>query len=112
MIWHVGFTRDHCFAFRYDPGADVWLLVNPGAFATITKIMRPRVFDRWIRLVARRAYILRLGSARSPSLGLGFWCVGVVKKLVGARSSALSPAGLKRDLERSGAIRVFVPRSP
>lgn len=109
-VWNVAFEQTrwfgHVSAFGCDGG--VWVHVNPTLSDIEVRVMSPRDFDAWIADFAARAEVWRIAAAGRTSLVCpGFWCVGVVKRLVGLRSGALSPAGLRRDIVRAGASRVF-----
>lgn len=110
--WNVAFTRKwlvgHVLAFGFDAAAGVWIVVDPCRHETEVQALRPAAFDRWIVQQAAEGEVWRIArQGRTPMLFPGLWCVGAVKRLVGLRSGALSPAGLKRDLLRAGARRVF-----
>jgi hypothetical protein len=114
LTWHVAFEwpREapwgHVMAFAYDAAAEVWIVIDPHFRWTETfALRRGAEFDRWVAEVAARAEIWRIeGRGRGP-VGVGWFCVGTVKRLVGVRSGALSPWGLRRDLRRAGARQVF-----
>lgn len=98
----------HCLAFGYDPATSVWVVVDPHRHGTDVELLRPARFDAWIAKAAPLAEVYRIDAQhRTPTLFPGFWCVGAVKRLVGLKSGALSLRGLRRDLLRAGARRVF-----
>lgn len=98
----------HCLAFGYDPETGVYVVVDPHHAWTEVTTYSPTAFDLWIMEAAHGNEVYRTPARRqTPPWFPGLWCVGAVKRLVGLRSSALSPAGLRRDLVRSGARRVF-----
>lgn len=107
--WYVAFWEDHCLAFMFDGAAGVWVIVDPRWGRTSVRPVLSAKFDRWLRMVKRTASILYVGP---PGAGLpvqiGFPCVAQVKRLIGSRSGALLPGGLRRDLLRSGARQAFV----
>jgi hypothetical protein len=112
--WNVAFEPGrtwlgHVQAFGFDGAAGVWVVVDPCLGVTDVTVLRRRAFDRWVADLAGRAEIYRIDRRTEawPFQVRGLWCVGQVKRLVGLRSGALSPAGLKRDLLKAGALRVF-----
>ncbi len=98
----------HVYAFAHDPFADVWIVVDPHfRWTEIYALKAGEQFDRWVRIVSEGADIYRLrGRGNAPVLP-GWFCVAQVKRLIGLRSGALSPEGLRRDLLRAGAQQVF-----
>lgn len=113
LNWNVAFERGrtpwgHVFAFAYDERAGVWIVIDPHLrWTRVFALKAGGEFDRWVAGVATGADIFRIPGRGQAPLGLGWFCVGTVKRLVGLRSGALSPAGLKRDLLRAGARQVF-----
>lgn len=113
LDWNVvfpprrGFWR-HVWAFGYDAVGQVWTVVDPHAHGIDVYSLTPDAFDAFAlnKLADAEVWRRRL-EGRAPVIFPGLWCVGVVKRLVGLRSCALSVAGLRRDLIASGAIRVF-----
>lgn len=117
LLWNVAIERGrtpwgHVLAFAYDPVAEVWMVVDPHVrWTEVFALKRGAQFDRWVADLATRADIWRLqGRGQAPVLP-GWFCVAQVKRLVGLRSGALSPAGLRRDLQRAGARQVFYRES-
>lgn len=102
-FWHV-------FAAAYDVAAERWLIyeVNRGGTA-IVALTR----DQYEKLVAYQiaigARVLQVDVRTSLRLWLqvGMWCVVACRHLTGARSRALRPIGLWRDLIREGAVEPF-----
>ena len=112
LTWHVAIERGrtpwgHVLAFAFDGRS--WVVVDPHVrWVEVFTLAPGEPFDAWVHDLAGRATIYRLpGRAESHPLA-GFGCVGIVKRLVGLRSGAFSPAGLRRDLVRQGAMQVFV----
>ena len=113
LTWNVVFERGrtlwgHVYAFAYDGRAGVWVVIDPHLrWTQVFALKAGSEFDRWVAGVAADAEIYRIPGRGHAPLGFGWFCVGAVKRLVGLRSGALSPAGLKRDLLRAGARQVF-----
>ena len=110
--WHVAIrTRPglgHVFAFGFDGGSGVWIVVDPMRRGTVVTVLPPWEFDDWVLEISLEFEVYRIARRAETRVWFpGLWCVGAVKRLVGLRSSALSPAGLRRDLLRAGARRVF-----
>jgi len=114
-VWNVAVERGrtpwgHVLAFaRLD---HCWVVVDPHVCWTEVRTLADGdEFDAWIADLTTRAQVFRIqGRAESHPL-IGLFCVGSVKRLVGLRSGAFSPAGLRRDLLRQGAQQVFVRES-
>ena len=111
-VWNVVIQRaswhGHVLAFGFDPVTGVWVVVDPHRRGTEVQLLPPWEFDAWIQGIADTGEVYRIAAQRStPTIVPGLWCVGAVKRLVGLRSGALFPAGLRRDLLRAGARRVF-----
>lgn len=115
LTWHVAFERartpwGHVLAYAFDGRA--WIVIDPHVRWTEVFTLAPGPeFDAWQRDLSDRAEILRIDGAGHAAPWAGLFCVGKVKHLVGVRSGAFSPAGLKRDLLRAGAVQVFVRES-
>jgi hypothetical protein len=113
LEWNVLFENVagfpvHVSVFGFDVTAGVYVLIDPRHSWTEVDLMAPARFDEWIATMARGNEVYRIAQQRQTRLWFpGLWCVGAVKRVVGLRSGALSPAGLKRDLLRAGARRVF-----
>jgi hypothetical protein len=113
MNWNVVFERGrtpwgHVYAFAFDAVTGVWIVIDPHLrWTRVFAVPQGVAFRRWVAGVAPTAEIYRLQGRGQAPLGMGFFCVGTVKRLVGLRSGALSPKGLKRDLLKAGARRVF-----
>lgn len=102
------FRHVHCFGFA--AAAGVWLHYSVGRGRTELAALRPEAFDLYIiGLRNEGARILRYEPAGRPGrrLRVGFWCTPAAAHLMGARSSALRPVGLYRDLLRQGAKPAF-----
>jgi hypothetical protein len=114
--WHVAFTDKgwvgHVSAFGYDAAAGVWVVVDPALRSIQVRALLPGDFDVWIAGLAPTAKAILKLKAREQSAVIlpGLWCVGVVKRLLGLRSGALSPWGLRRDMIRAGATPAFALR--
>jgi hypothetical protein len=121
MEWNVAFKvlrggaglPIHVSAVGYDPEGGVYVMVDPHRFAIEVRALSPAEFDRWAALqFMLGGEVYRIAAREDTPLWFpGLWCVGVVKRLVGLRSGALSPGGLRRDLVRAGAQRVFTRES-
>lgn len=115
LTWHVAFEQartpwGHVLAYAFDGRA--WIVIDPHVRWTEVFTLAPGPeFDAWQRELSARAEILRIDGASRAAPWAGLFCVGKVKHLVGVRSGAFSPAGLKRDLLRAGAVQVFVRES-
>ena len=113
LDWNVLFEEVagipvHVSVFGFDTQAGVYVVMDPHHSWTEIDILRPAAFDVWIATMARGNEVYRITQQRRTRIWFpGLWCVGAVKRVVGLRSGALSPAGLKRDLLRAGARRVF-----
>lgn len=97
----------HVSAIGYVPASRVWLLVDVALDRLAPKAVRD---DGTLPVVVARTMagngVLRVRvDRRARLLGgrLGFWCVPAMKHLVGARSGALRPDRLWRDLVAQGA---------
>jgi len=100
----------HVFAFGYDPDGDVWIVVDPHHNYTEVRALKLEAFDAWAVETLPGREVYRIAARKQTRMWFpGLWCVGAVKRLVGLKSGALSPAGLRRDLLRAGARRVFGP---
>lgn len=112
LTWHVAFERGrtpwgHVLAYAFDGRS--YVVIDPHVRWTEVFTLAPGLeFDAWQLALSRRADIFRiLGSGRAMPWA-GVFCVGKVKHLIGLRSGAFSPTGLRRDLLRAGAEQVFV----
>lgn len=111
--WNVAFklvlgAPVHVSAFGYDPQGEVWVLVDPHRRFTEVRALNLAAFDAWAVENLPGQEVYRIAARRQTQVWFpGLWCVGHVKRLVGLRSGALSPAGFRRDLVRAGARRVF-----
>ena len=109
LTWHVAFERGrtpwgHVLAFAFDGRS--WIVIDPHMrWTEVFTLPAGAPFDAWVS--ALDAEVWRLAGRAEAPLFAGFGCVGVVKKLVGLRSGAFTPAGLRRDLVRQGAKQVF-----
>jgi hypothetical protein len=98
----------HVSVFGFDPAAGVYVVMDPHHSHTEINLLRPSAFDIWIVQAVPGNEVLRIDAQQRTRFWFpGLWCVGMVKRVVGLRSGALSPAGLRRDLLRAGARRVF-----
>lgn len=101
----------HCCAFFFDASGDRWLIydVNRGGVAIVA--LRSHEFDQWLTYMRRNgARVLAVDwqpAIRAP-LQIGMWCVSAVRYAIGAKSLAIRPIGLWRDLLKAGAKEVFV----
>lgn len=113
--WAVAFRPAarprHVLAFGFDAHAGMWVVVDPCRHAIAVRALAPSAFDAWARVEVAGADVWRLDAAEATSvLSPGLWCVGVVKRLLGLRSGAFTPAGLRRDMRRAGAAQVVHER--
>lgn len=116
VIESVAGVPAHVSAFGFEPGGGVWVVVDPRKNFIDVRTFEPHAFDFWLATESGVGHsdteVLRIEARRQTMVWFpGLWCVGVVKRLVGLRSGALSPAGLRRDLLRAGAQRVFTRES-
>ncbi len=101
----------HCMAFAYDVGGERWLLydVNRGGVTILS--LPPAQFDQWLthmrHVSGMRVLQVEVRPAPRFWLQIGLWCTVAVIHLVGAKSAALRPIGLWRDLCRGGAREAF-----
>lgn len=112
LEWNVAFEDGrtpwgHVLAFAFDGRS--WIVVDPHLRFTEVFTQAPGAeFDAWVMEVAQTCEVWRLAGRRGASvLTPGLFCVGTVKRLLGLRSGAFSPRGLRRDLVRQGAKQVF-----
>lgn len=98
----------HCLAFAYDARLAVWLVYEVTERRTWLQAMTSAEMDGWIAGLPPRHTILHLEGGEDVSVPrLGFWCTPAVAHLVGARSRALRPQALYRDLVLQGARPAF-----
>lgn len=111
LNWNVVVDPDpwpfgHVLAFAWT--GHVWAVIDPHLrWTEVFTLEDGPEFQKWVRQVSQTADIFRIEGRGVAPIGAGWFCVGTVKRLVGLRSGALSPAGLKRDLLRAGARQVF-----
>lgn len=111
LNWNVVIDTDpwpfgHALAFAFT--GRVWVVVDPHLrWTEVFDLEDGPEFDAWVKATPSTAEIFRIEGGGLAPVGAGWFCVGTVKRLVGLRSGALSPAGLKRDLLRAGARQVF-----
>lgn len=112
LTWHVAFERGrtpwgHVLAFAFDGRA--WVVIDPHVRWTEVFTLAPgEGFDAWLADLAIASRIYRVTGAGRALPWSGLFCVGKIKHLLGFRSGAFSPEGLRRDLVRAGAEQVFV----
>lgn len=112
LTWYVAIERGrtpwgHVLAFAFDGRS--WIVVDPHLRFTEVFTLEPGdEFDAWVAEMSQVAEVWKLPGRRAASvLTPGLFCVGAVKRLVGLRSGAFTPGGLRRDLVRAGAKQVF-----
>lgn len=123
LRWHVAFWRmphrrrwhhmlapgpyKHVSAFGYSARCNVWVFYNPaGNGERIEVCANDATFLDLLDSIKERADLvtLTLGAPRPhPAWRPGVYCVPQIVRLLGVRSSALTPRGLYRDLVRAGA---------
>lgn len=112
-VWNVVFqpggrlNTGHVLAYGWDHRTCCYVVVDPLWDRIEVQVLSIADFDAW-RLAecgACRTLRIRAGQ-RTSILFPGLWCVGVVKRLIGLRSSAFTVPGLRRDLLRAGAQEV------
>lgn len=120
--WHVIFWRavngrrwhhalapgpyKHVSAIGYSQRCNVWIHYNPADNGDhIEVVSNDETFPERIEYLRARADLLAVEAVERlhPPWRPGFWCVPQVIRLLGAKSGALTPAGLFRDLVRQGA---------
>lgn len=114
LSWNVAFERGrtpwgHVLAFAWT--GDIWLVVDPHVRWTEVFTLTALEFDDWVADLSARAEVWRLDGRGEAPLLPGWFCVAQVKRLVGLRSGALFPGGLRRDLVKAGARQVFIRES-
>ena len=120
-FWHVVFlsgpcrswwdvlTREpyrHVCAYGYSPALDGFILVDPGRGHTRVTGMTAETLGLWLAKNDERiteVLMVKGGNETSLISRLGYWCTTSVKRLLGVRSSAFTPEGLRRDLLRNNA---------
>lgn len=103
-FWHV-------YAFAYDAAAKRWLVYEVNRGGTAIVALTSDQFDNYVGYIrAGGARVLAVDVRMRPRawLQIGMWCVVAMRHLLGARSRALRPIGLWRDLKRAGAQEAFV----
>lgn len=96
----------HVVAYGYSAATDSWILVDPRLSHTGVLTLSHDQIDRWFGAhAAQITSVVRVTvqDGRRRSRWLGYWCSTSIKSLVGSRSSAFTPEGLRRDLLRDGA---------
>lgn len=107
LAW--GFYK-HVSCFGYVQGANAWLFFDPGLFdIAVTLVPDGDVAEIAIRNTIERATVVKLTAPLVP-LQRAWWpvlvCTVMIARLVGARSCALRPDRLLRDLLAEGAVLV------
>lgn len=112
LDWNIAFETGrtpwgHVLAFAFDGRS--WIVIDPHLrFTEVFTLAPGSEFDAWIMETAQVCEVWRIAGRRHASvLTPGLFCVGTIKRLVGLRSGAFSPRGLRRDLVRQGAKQVF-----
>lgn len=95
----------HVLAFAFD--GLTWIVVDPHIGWTEIYTVAPDEIDGWIVEMTENATVWRIEGQRHAPMLPGFFCVGTIKRLIGLRSGAFSPAGLRRDLVRAGARQEY-----
>ena len=103
----------HVLAFGYCVHAEAWLVYDVTLGRTYVRAFKRETFAGWLdNLPDHRTILLVEGPddaapCRAPGFRAGFWCTPAVAHLVGARSRALRPEALWRDLIAQGARPAF-----
>lgn len=111
LDWNVMFRRVcgvhvHVLAFAFD--GRCWIVVDPHLGFTETYTLAPGPqFDAWLAEESVGAETWLISGRREACCWPGLFCTSVIARLVGLRSGAFSPGGLRRDLVRAGARQVF-----
>jgi hypothetical protein len=109
--WFCAPGYRHVSACAWFADQERWVYVNPTRRGTVILLYREDEFGgRMTQLVNSSSYILRVRSSLARSATpFGWWCTGAIKALLGVRSRALSPRGLRDHLLRHGAEVVEMP---
>jgi hypothetical protein len=112
--WWKPFLRRgfcHVSAAAYFVEQERWVYVDAGFSGLAVEVHRPSEFEgRLAQLIRDSSVILRVpAAARRTMPPRGWWCVGLVKALLGIHCRALLPYQLYRHLLRDGAEIVEVP---
>lgn len=111
--WWSPLCRDgfrHVAAFAFDAAARVWLLYDVTLARTHIRALNEEQIGGWLDALPDHARVVHFtapAEPRPPSLRLGFWCTPAIAHAVGARSRALRPEALYRDLLAQGARPAF-----
>jgi hypothetical protein len=100
----------HVLAFAYAARAERWLIYDVGQDRSIIRALPAADFDRWISALPPGRTIVHFEAGDAPARPFhraGFWCATAVAHLVGARTRALRPHALYRDLLAQGARPAF-----
>lgn len=101
----------HCFAFGYHAMSDRWLVYDVEMSRTVLIAIEPEDMAPWLDEMRRnhgmRCLHVETGDGAPWYARMGLYCVSAVKHLIGARSGALRPVGLWRDLLKAGATPAF-----
>lgn len=112
--WLQPLDCQHVLAFAYDASGERWIIYDVNRGGTAIVAMSSRQFDAWLLdMMAKRARVLKADVQQAPRVWFRFGaaCVGAVRHLLGARSWAVRPIGLYRDLRRAGAQLAFEPEA-
>jgi hypothetical protein len=109
FTWHRK-NFDHCLALRYDPVAAVWLHVEwsshglycePITQTEVDLILARCVMDNWPCLKYHTKVYYHMPI-------FGYYCVNVIKHLVGLKSWSVTPYQLYCALKKRGATEILV----
>ena len=109
--WWGRFTQDkfrHISLFTFTHGA--WVLIDPRLSMLDMRIMSKDEIDTYVASInVTGGHFLRcpVGVVRCRLPFSIFYCVTVAKRLLGIRSTAITPKQLYRFLVRRGAVPVF-----
>lgn len=96
----------HCFALGYCPVARQWVVVDPLSHGLLVMLPSFREVDAivaGIRLSRGRSLAMKVGDCGRRRRRGPFYCVQVMKYLLGMQSSAITPYQLYRAMLRRGA---------
>lgn len=116
--WWDGLTDPrfrHVCAFGYDPHNDSWIIVDPRRSHMQVSPVDDAGLGAWLAEARPRITDIRQAEVRNAERRwpwAGFWCVAIVKQLIGSNSGAFTPHGLWRELVREQAPRVFDDAQP
>lgn len=110
--WAIGGYR-HVSAFAYVRSSQCWIHINPDreGLSIISEPDGPDANYMIAELISVGDVVAVSSEWEKSHLGLGpTTCVTIIKHLIGTKSGALTPAGLKKYLLRNGQEKMNAPR--